>query len=69
MLTKTIEIKNHKIHLDMILPDSFTSKRVKITIEPEYDLVEANPIKNLRGKLNYSEKQYDEIQQFLNEDR
>lgn len=28
-----------------------------------------NPIKNLRGKLNFSDKQYKDIQGFLNENR
>ncbi len=32
MLIKTLEIKNHKIYLDITLPDYFTSKKVKITI-------------------------------------
>ncbi len=68
MLTQTLEIKNHKIHLDITLPDYFTSKRVKITIEPEEEIL-INPIINLRGKLNYSEKHYKEIQEFLKEDR
>jgi hypothetical protein len=69
-LTQTLEIKNHKIHLDLKLPNSFKSKRVKITIVPEEDeLIDENLIKNLRGKLNLSDDQYNDIQIFLNEDR
>lgn len=69
VLTKTVVIKNNILHLDMVLPKDFSAKKVKITITADDDSVVENPIKNLRGKLNFSEKQYSEIQDFLNEDR
>jgi hypothetical protein len=69
VLTKTVVIKNHILHLDMVLPKDFTANKVKITITAEDDFVVENPIKNLRGKLNFSDKQYNDIQDFLNEDR
>jgi hypothetical protein len=70
-LTKTVEIKNHILHLDMVLPNDFKAKKVRITIteEEEEEPIIENPIMNLRGKLNFSKKQYKEIQEFLNEDR
>jgi hypothetical protein len=69
-LTKTIAVKNHSIHLDLKLPNSFKSKRVKITIVPEDESAnEQNSIKNLRGKLKLSDTQYADIQNFLKEDR
>jgi hypothetical protein len=68
-LTKTVEVKNHILHLDMVLPNDFKAKKVRITITEEDDTVIENPIMNLRGKLNFSKKQYKEIQEFLNEDR
>jgi hypothetical protein len=68
-LTKTVEIKNHILHLDMVLPNDFTAKKVKVTITADDDLIVENPIKKLKGKLNFSEKQYDDIQDFLKEDR
>ena len=69
VLTKTVVIKNHILHLDMVLPKNFTASKVKVTITAEDDVVTENPIKNLRGKLNFSDKQYNDIQDFLNEDR
>jgi virulence-associated protein VagC len=69
ILTKTVVIKNHILHLDMVLPKDFIANKVKVTITAEDDCVVENPIKNLRGKLNFSEKQYNDIQDFLNEDR
>ena len=68
-LIKTVVIKNHILHLDMVLPKDFTAKKVKVTITAEEDKVVENPIKKLRGKLNLSDKQYNDIQDFLNEDR
>jgi hypothetical protein len=68
-LIKTVVIKNHILHLDMVLPKDFTAKKVKVTITAEEDKVVENPIKKLRGKLNFSDKQYNDIQDFLNEDR
>jgi hypothetical protein len=72
-LTETIEIIDHKIHLDMVLPESFNTKRVTVTICPEIEPikedVDPDRIKKLRGKLNLSDEQYQEIQEFLNEDR
>ncbi len=47
----------------------FTAKKVKVTITAEEDKVVENPIKKLRGKLKLSDKQYNDIQDFLNEDR
>ncbi|HAT80674.1 MAG TPA: hypothetical protein DCS17_04545 [Flavobacterium sp.] len=69
VLTKTVAIKNHTLHLDMILPKNFTAKKVKVTITCDDDFAVENPIKNLRGKLNFSDKQYNDIQDFLNENR
>lgn len=73
VLTKTLDIKDHKIHLDMILPDTFTTKRVKVTISPdmetENEFVDPDRIKKLWGTLKLTEQQYAEIQEFLNEDR
>ena len=68
-LTKTFVVKNHVLHFDMILPKDFTASKVKATITAEDDSVVENSIKNLKGKLNFSDKQYNEIQDFLNEDR
>jgi virulence-associated protein VagC len=68
-LIKTVVIKNHILHLDMVLPKDFTAKKVKVTITAEEDKVVENPIKKLRGKLKVSDKQYNDIQDFLNEDR
>lgn len=68
-LTKTVVIKNHILHLDVVLPKDFTANKVKVTITAEEDSIVDNPIKNLRGKLNFSDKQYNDIQDFLNEDR
>ncbi len=68
-LIKTVVIKNHILHLDMVLPKDFTAKKVKVTITAEEDKVVENPIKKLRGKLKLSDKQYNDIQDFLNEDR
>jgi hypothetical protein len=68
-LIKTVVIKNHILHLDLVLPKDFTAKKVKVTITAEEDNVVENPIKKLRGKLNFSDKQYNDIQDFLKEDR
>jgi DNA-binding transcriptional regulator YiaG len=72
-LTETIEIIDHKIHLDMTLPASFNTKRVTVTISPEIDhkneIIDPDRIKKLRGKLNLTDEQYQKIQEFLNEDR
>ena len=68
-LTKTVVIKDHILHLDMVLPKDFTANKVKVTITAEDNSMVENPIKNLRGKLNFSDKQYSEIQDFLKEDR
>jgi hypothetical protein len=68
-LTQTVEIKNHTLHLDMVLPNDFTAKKVRVTITAEEETIVENPIMNLKGKLNFSKKQYQEIQEFLNEDR
>jgi hypothetical protein len=72
-LTETIEIIDHKIHLDMTLPDSFTTKRVTVTISPEIEpkneYVDPDRIKKLWGTLKLTDKEYQEIQEFLNEDR
>lgn len=66
-LTKAVIIKNHTLHLDLVLPKDFTANKVKVTITAENDSVIENPIKKLRGKLNFSDKQYKDIQDFLNE--
>ena len=68
-ITKTVFIKNHILHLDMVLPKKFTANKVKVTITSDDDFAVENSIKNLRGKLNFSDKQYNDIQDFLNEDR
>jgi hypothetical protein len=68
-LTETIEIIDHKIHLDMILPESFNTKRVTVTICPEKETIKNNQIKNLRGRYILSDAEYLRIQEFLNEDR
>ena len=69
VLTKTLEIKDRILHLEMILPVNFKSKKVKIIITSDDDVELKNPIKNLKGKLDLSDKQYSDIQNFLNEDR
>ena len=69
VLTKTLEIKDRILHLDMILPVNFKSNKVKIIITSDDDVELKNPIKNLKGKLHLSDKQYSDIQTFLNEDR
>ena len=68
-LIKTVVIKNHILHLDLVLPKDFTAKKVKVTITAEEDDVVENPIKKLKGKLNFSDKQYNDIQDFSKEDR
>jgi virulence-associated protein VagC len=68
-LIKIVVIKNHILHLDLVLPKDFTAKKVKVTITAEEDDVVENPIKKLKGKLNFSDKQYNDIQDFLKEDR
>jgi hypothetical protein len=72
-LTETLEIIDHKIHLDMTLPDSFTTKRVTVTISPEIEpkneYIDPDRIKKLWGTLKLTDKEYQEIQEFLNEDR
>jgi hypothetical protein len=46
-LTKTVEIKNNILHLDMVLSNDFTTKKVRITITEEDDTVIENLIYNL----------------------
>lgn len=68
-LTRTVIVKNQMLHLDLMLPKNFSTEKVKVTITSDDDFVDYSPVKNLRGKLNFSDKQYSEIQDFLNEDR
>jgi len=68
MVLQTITPTTNHFDLPIDIPDNYVGKKLKIAISPELEEME-NPIKKLRGKLNLSDKHYQEIQEFLNEDR
>lgn len=69
ILTKTFEIKDRILHLDLVLPKNFKSKKVRVVITSDDEIEVKNSIKNLKGKLKFTEKQYNDVQEFLKEDR
>jgi len=67
-LRQIIEVKNHS--LNITLPESFNTAKVEvIVLSVEEPSVQKNSIAKLRGKLNLSDKQHEEFQQYVTDSR
>ena len=67
-LRQIIEVKNHS--LNITLPESFNTAKVEvIVLSVEEPSVQKNSIAKLRGKLNLSDKQQEEFQQYVTDSR
>ena len=67
-LRQIIEVKNHS--LNILLPERFTTNKVEvIVLSVEEPTVQKNSIAKLRGKLNLSDKQHEDFQQYVKDSR
>ena len=68
-LRQIVNVKNHS--LNILLPHDFMADKVEVIVMPieEQKPVKRSSVSNLRGKLNLTNAQYDNFQQYINDSR
>lgn len=68
-IRQIIKVKNHSVLVS--LPTDFKADKVEVIVLPvdENQSLKNHPIANLRGKLNLSEEQYVNFQNYINNSR
>jgi len=67
-LRQILKVKNHSINIH--LPDDFNAKEVEVIVLPlEEQVTEERTTGKLRGKLNLSDKQYNDFQEDVRKSR
>lgn len=67
-LRQIVDVKNHS--LNILLPNDFRADKVEvIVLSIEEQTSKRNTVSKLRGKLNLTNEQYKDFQQYVNDSR
>ena len=67
-LRQIVDVKNHS--LNILLPNDFKADKVEvIVLSVEEQPLKKGNVSSLRGKLNLTNEQYNDFQQYVNDSR